>query len=340
MTENKILKSKTVFLIGAGFSKCAGLPLNNDLPSEITEIVFKKAQANTYLELNESLSPLEAIKDKDYHFTLPRLYIKHAAIHSTGKGFDAFIDRCTAKPDDLSEGWKAVLEGMYTNYGTIRGFVEEAIKAVLERPPEKTDYIDTLVRYCHETGSPIYSTNFDGLIEQSCVRLGVAPVVAATTTRQTSLPKANFTLHKINGSLDWHQIPQVTDVPLSEYPIRHERSSETMGAQKIALTAEDKLSTMATAIPSLFHLHEDFRKYRKLVAIGTSFQDRHITSVLYSCLLMDGYNMEVVSPDEDLPINIKFFAEYLDNSTRACGKITHARQVASAYINSKLNQLS
>ena len=326
-----------VFLLGAGFSKCAGYPLNNDLPGLIADEAFKKAQANTHLILNEHLSPLEAIKDENYHFTLPGLYIKQAAIHSAGKGFDAFIDRCTAKPDDLSQEWRAVLEGRYTNYGTIRGFVDEAIKTVLERTPERTDYIDALIRYCHETGSPIYSTNFDGLIEQSCVRLGVTPVVAATTPRETSLPKANFTLHKINGSLDWDHIPQVIDVALDEYPVRHERPSETMGAQKIALTAEDKLSTMATAIPSLFHLHEDFRKHRKLAAIGTSFQDRHITSVLYSCLLRDGYNMEVVSPDEDLPINIRFFAESLGNSTHACGKITHARLVASAYINSRLN---
>lgn len=328
-----------VFLLGAGFSKCAGYPLNNDLPVLIAEEAIKRAQANTHLMLNEHLSPLGAIKDENYHFTLPGLYIKQAAILSTGKGFDAFIDRCTAKPDELSEEWRAVLEGKYTNYGTIRGFVEEAIKAVLERTPERTDYIDALIRYCHETGSPIYSTNFDGLIEQSCVRLGLAPVVAATTTRQTSLPKANFTLHKINGSLDWDQIPQVIDVALDEYPVRHERPSETMGAQKIALTAEDKLATMATAIPSLFHMHEDFRKHRKLVAIGTSFQDRHITSVLYSCLLRDGYNMEVVSPDEELPINVRFLAEHLDNSSHACGKITHERLVASAYCNSKLNQL-
>ena len=328
-----------VFLLGAGFSKCEGYPLNNALPGPIAEEAFKKAQANTHLILNEHLSPLEAIKDENYHFTLPGLYIKQAAIHATGKGFDAFIDRCTANPDDLSDEWRAVLEGRHTNFGTIRGFVEEAIKSVLERTPERTDYIDALIRYCHETGSPIYSTNFDGLIEQSCVQLGVAPVVAATTSRETSLHKANFTLHKINGSLDWDHIPQVIDVALDEYPVRHERPSETMGAQKIALTAEDKLATMATAIPSLFHLHEDFRKHRKLVAIGTSFQDRHITSVLYSCLLRDGYNMEVVSPDKNLPINIRFFAESLGNSTHACGKITHARLVASAYINRRLTPL-
>lgn len=326
-----------VFLLGAGFSKCAGLPLNDQLPGLITEEVFRKAKANTHLELDERLSPLEAIKDKDYHTTLPGLYLKQVAMHSKRNDFDTFIDRCTSKPDDLSGEWGSVFEEGYANFGTISSSAEEAIKAILERTPGRTDYIDALVRHCHETGSPIYSTNFDGLIEQSCVRLGVAPVVAATTPRETSLPKANFTLHKINGSLDWDHIPQVIDVALDEYPVRHERPSETMGAQKIALTAKDKLATMATAIPSLFHLHEDFRKHRKLVAIGTSFQDRHITSVLYSCLLRDGYNMEVVSPDEDLPINIRFFAESLGNSTHACGKITHARLVASAYVNSKLN---
>jgi hypothetical protein len=328
-----------VFLLGAGFSKCAGYPLNNDLPGLITEEVFRKAQANTHLELTEGLSPLEAIKDKDYHTTLPGLYLKQVAMNTKREDFDAFIERCTSMPDDLSEEWRSVFKAGYTNFGSISSSAEEAIKTVLERTPSTTDYIDSLVRHCNETGSPIYSTNFDGLIEQSCVRMGYAPVVAATTTREHNQPKANFTLHKINGSLDWDHIPQVIDVSLDEYPVRHERPSETMGAQKIALTAEDKLAAMATAIPSLFHLHADFRKHRKLVAIGTSFQDRHITSVLYSCLLRDGYNMEVVSPDKNLPINIRFFAESLGNSTHACGKITHARLVAAAYINRRLTPL-
>ncbi len=319
-----------VFLLGAGFSKCAGYPLNNDLPGAIAEEAFKKAQANTHLILNELLSPLEAINDENYHFILPGLYIKQAAIHSTGKGFDVFIDRCTAKPDDLSEEWRVVLEGRYMNYGTIRGFVEEAIKAVLERTPERTDYIDALVRHCQETGSPIYSTNFDGLIEQSCIRLGIAPVVAATTSRETKMPKANFCLHKINGSLDWGHLPKVDDVPLSEYPVRHERGVETMGSQKIALTAEDKLATMATALPSLFHLHEDFRRHRNMVSIGTSFQDRHINSVIYSSLLKPGYHLEVVNPTEELPINIVFLAGTLSTQPKA-GKVTHCKLNSSEY---------
>jgi hypothetical protein len=325
-----------VFLLGAGFSKCAGYPLNNDLPVAIAEEAFKKARANTHLILNEHLSPLEAIKDENYHFTLPGLYIKQAVIHSAGKGFDAFIDRCTAKPDDLSEEWRVVLKGRYTNYGTIRGFAEEAIKAVLERTPERTDYIDALVRHCQETGSPIYSTNFDGLIEQSCVRLGVAPVVAATTSRETSLPKANFILHKINGSLDWDHMPQVIDVSLDEYPVRHERPSETMGAQKIALTAEDKLATMATAIPSLFHLHEDFRKHRKLVAIGTSFQDNHINSIVYSALLLPGFTLECVTPDDKLPVRVRHLADILKQQKPDVGSVAHLQLVASEYCNTKL----
>jgi SIR2-like domain len=325
-----------VFLLGAGFSKCAGHPLNNDLPGLITEEVFKKAQANTHLELTEGLSPLEAIKDKDYHTTLPGLYLKQVAMNTNRKDFDAFIERCTSIPDDLSEEWRSVLKDWFTTYGTIRSSVEEAIKAILERQPTRTDYIDRLVSYCQRTGSPIYSTNFDGLIEQSCVRLGLEPDVAATTSRETGMPKANFTLHKINGSIDWDHFAQVKDLALNQYPVRHERASGCMGSQKIALTAQDKLSTMATALPSLFQMHEDFRRYKKLTAIGTSFQDRHINSVAYSCLLLPDYEFNVVLPNEELPINILFLAESLTRNSLPCGKITHARMTASEFCSSKL----
>lgn len=327
-----------IFLLGAGFSRCAGYPLNNDLPGLIAEEVFKRAQANTHLKLDEHLPPLEAIKDKDYYTSLPGLYLKQVAMQSKRKDFDSFIDRCTSIPDDASEEWRQVIDGWYTNLGTIRNSIDEAIKAILERSPSRTDYIDTMVRHCHETGSSIYSTNFDGLIEQSCVRLGVSPVVAATTTRETSLPKANFTLHKINGSLDWDHRTQVRDVHLNLYPVRHERPTETMGAQRIALTAEDKLATMATAIPSLFHLHEEFRVHKKVVAIGTSFQDRHINSVLYSSLLRPGYSMDVVTPDAQLPIHVRFMAEHIERMADSCGKITHLPFKSSDYCNTELQR--
>ena len=326
-----------VFLLGAGFSKCAGLPLNDELPSLITEAAFRSCQGNTHLKLGPHTSPKEAAEDSNYYYSIPAIYLTQIANVREGKSFDRYIACCTEFPSELRDEWKEALSNISSL--RIRDVVDEAMKEVLEQTPKRTDYIDSLVSYCQRTGSPIYSTNFDGLIEQSCVRLGLTPVVAATTSRETNLPKANFTLHKINGSLDWDQIPQLVDVALDEYPVRHERPSETMGAQKIALTDKDKLSTMATAIPSLFRLHEDFRKHRKLVAIGTSFQDRHITSVLYSCLLRDGYNMEVVSPDEELSINVRFLAEHLDNSSHVCGKINHERLLASAYCNSKLNPL-
>jgi len=324
-------QNKTVFLIGAGFSKCAGLPLNNDLPSEITESVFKKAQANTHLELNERLSPLEAIKDKDYHTTLPGLYLKQVAMNSKRKDFNTFIERCTSLPDDINEEWRSVFESWYMTNGTIRSDVEEGIKAILERPPSRTDYIDNLVKYCNETGSPIYSTNFDTLIEQACNRLGLEPDVAATFSRPTHNSKANFKIYKINGSIDWSINPEIKDLHLTQYPVVYERNYNSSGSQNIALTYQSKLATMATAMPILIQLHEDFRHYKKIVAIGTSFQDLQINSVIYFLLHNNDYMLDVVTPHE-LPVNIDYFS-YSINKKSMCNRITHINMTASEYSN-------
>lgn len=320
-----------VFLLGAGFSKCAGLPLNDELPSLITEAAFRSCQGNTHLKLGPHTSPKEAAEDSNYYYSLPAIYLTQIANAREGKSFDRYIACCTEFPSELSGEWKEALSNISSL--RIRDVVDEAMKEVLEQTPKRTDYIDSLVSYCQRTGSPIYSTNFDTLIEQACTRMGYEADVAGTFSRGTDLPKASFRLHKINGSLDWQLGPDVLDVPLGEYPVRFERSIETMGAQKIALTPSDKLATMATAIPSLLQLHKDFRRYKKLVSIGSSFQDRHITSALYPCLFLPGYSMQVVAPSEELPLNIKQLAESLKKDWPRRGEVLAVDSYAHMYCN-------
>ncbi len=321
-------ENKTVFILGAGFSHCAGLPLTKDLPILITEEVYNNAQAKTYIHIDKYLSPVEASKDKNYHTTLPGLYVKQVSMNNHKINFDSFINRCTSHPEDLSDDWKSVINDGYTNYGIIMECVSEAIKNILKQKPIKTDYIDNLVKFCHSTGSPIYTTNFDTLIEDSCIRIGYEPDVAATTSRRTTQPKANFRLHKINGSIDWNHIPKIRNTELNNYPVKFERNIQVSGWQKIALTSEDKLATMATALPSLFELHEDFRKCKKMIAIGTSFQDFHINSIIYSSLHRMDSEMLVVTTEEDFPININFLANSLNKSKNI---VKHIRENASSY---------
>jgi hypothetical protein len=152
-----------------------------------------------------------------------------------------------------------------------------------------------------KTRAHIFSTNFDTLIEDACERMDLFPRVLGTRgPTRNGKKESSLCLYKLHGSLDWDPAPQLNAEPDEDYPVVYERSYQGGGIQNIDLNDLQKLMRMNLMVPHLQKLGRLYREAKTLTAIGFSFRDPHVSSVIFPLLHLNGYSITCVT-DRRLP---------------------------------------
>ena len=276
----------TLFLIGAGCSADAGIPMSSTMIGEIEAKLSDKSSGwSDYRELY--------------------FYVKHTIEYGTKLGGilqDFNIESLLVTLHHLSEHRKSLLYPFISGYsndlveyaGSNFSKISELIKKIEDELPKwitksdykSADYYSSFVDFQKEYNYPIriFSLNYDLCVEKIInndeLETGFADGktwdVARFTNSTDDEPDAPIYLYKLHGSIDWER----TQTSLI-------RSQQQGIKPEIVFGTDVKIRAID---PYLFYLNE-FRKYALLskiiVIIGYSFNDPHINDLLKQSLEAD-----------------------------------------------------
>ena len=211
--------------------------------------------------------------------------------------------------------------------------VHDALSQVFsEIVPGNTAYVDSLVSYAHETGSPIYTTNFDSLIEEACARLGISPDLPGTVSPvQVGLSGSGFKLYKLHGSLDWDPLPLIDDKMKDGYVVRYRRGCSLRGSQNVDLDVRGKLGRVSLMLPHLNSLVRDWTNGVELVLVGSGLSDSHLAAAIISRLHVPGYSIAVVNNCPELPLRLHYSYPQIVKAVGGEGSVVTHDLSAEAY---------
>jgi len=299
-----------IYLLGAGFSIPAGYPSHAGL----TELVVTQAYKDNTRSVAGPLTGLEspcqvaALSRGDYF--LEAVFVKRVFdCLEKPVGFEFFQQTLeliqtpggriglTRMPCEELHQWIGLIANGRLSPDSVDNIIQDAIGRVFSQK-EQADlaYVDSFVRHCEETGAHIFSTNFDTLIEDACERMHLFPRVLETRgPARNDRQDSSLCLYKLHGSLDWHPAPISNLESDKDYPVVYERSYQGRGIQKIALNERDKLLRMNALISHLQKFRSLYEEAKSLTAIGFSFMDPHIASIIFPHLHSHGYRLNCVT---------------------------------------------
>lgn len=337
--------AKRVFLLGAGFSVPAGLPVNLKLLDQLISKSAEKVKRYGYGNLDELGGIEDVLKSQHSTQLLPPLLLRFLrSKYPDLRNFERFMEiaelfagghvrlkDATSEEDRL---WSlARSEPHYLCASTLNNCVHAAVRDVFEDATIRdTKYIDALVRYAHATGSPIYTTNFDTLIEKSCQNCGLWPDVPGTHSEiPVDLVPAGFKLFKMHGSIDWDPCPVINHDMVGDYIVSYRRGIDSLGYQNIALDVRDKLGRMALMLPHINSLAREWVRGTELVVIGNDLNDNHLAALVIGRLHVPGFRLTLVNNSNELPQRLYFSNEQIMRATNGASKIEVLNLSSDAY---------
>jgi len=292
----------TLFLIGAGCSYEAGIPMSNTM---IEQIEAKLSDKNSGW----------------FDFRELYFYVRHTIEYGTKRGGilqDFNIESLLVTLHHLSEHRKSILYPFISGYsndlveyagrnfdriGKLINVIEvELPKWITKSDYKSADYYSGFSKFQKEFNYPvrIFTLNYDlcveKLISSDELETGFADGESWDGTRFTRSnddePDAPVYLYKLHGSIDWERTK--TGLIRSQ---QHGIKPEIVFGTDVKMQAVD---------PYLFYLYE-FRKYALLskiiVIIGYSFNDTHINDLLKQALENDD-TRKILIVNPQVPENI------------------------------------
>ena len=328
-------KTGPIFLLGAGFSIPAGYPSH----AELTELVVEKAYEDNTRSVDGPLSGLEspcqvAALSRGPYF-LEAVFVKRVFdCLEKPVGFEFFQQTLeliqnpggriglTRMPCEELHQWIGLIANGRLSSTAVDNIIQDAIGRVFsQREQADLAYVDSFVRHCEETGAHIFSTNFDTLIEDACERMHLFPRVLGTRgPARNNRKDSSLCLYKLHGSLDWHPAPNSNPESDEDYPVLYERSYQGGGIQNIDLNDREKLIRMNLMVAHLQRLRRLYREAKTLTAIGFSFRDPHVCSIIFPVLHLEGYTVTCVT-DGRLPSKLECLLAFDSVFQRAPEKI-------------------
>jgi hypothetical protein len=238
----------------------------------------------------------------------------------------------TRMPCEELHQWIGLIANGRLSWSAVDTIVQAAVSRVFSQTGrEDLTYVDSFVRHCEDTAAHIFSTNFDTLIEDACERMNLFPRVLGTRgPTRNGKKESSLCLYKLHGSLDWNPAPQLNTEPDEDYPVVYERSYQGGGIQNIDLNDLQKLMRMNLMVPHLQRLGRLYREAKTLTAIGFSFRDPHVSSVIFPLLRLDGYRLTCVTNNR-LPSALECLLEFDPVFQRAPDKIKNDPEGAERF---------
>lgn len=279
--------SRIAFLLGAGASRDAGLP---DVRELVESFIGNKRLKNrrvlsdvyTALKRSHDVVDVELLLD-----AFDQLAVRQRQVLS------AFVS---------SEGWIRAATASPSVYLELRDALYAHIRTRLALAPGAVDYYGALVDLAViEGGLDVFSLNYDLAVELACLVRGEAwtdgfdprwnPNQFSAVSADGGHSRFRVRLHKMHGSLVWHrlengEIEKVAVSPARSAEVRHFSGSRLEEALIYpAAGGKDVHSDPYATLVERFRA--TLRAAETLVAVGYSFRDRHIKSVVTEAMVVN-----------------------------------------------------
>jgi hypothetical protein len=340
-----------LFLLGAGFSRCAGVPTNSELLPHAIEELVKKTRNYWQVDLNPETELTDILRHKNADYIMAEFFL-YRTFHliPLKSDIESYLDTCRIflkgnsgirfeeMGSEEAKLWRDLVDKKSLCPTEIEDALHEAVRKAISQHPKNAEdavYIERFADFCDRNGCEVFTTNFDTLIERACGGLHLIPSVAGTRlsgySQTADRRKANFVIHKLHGSLDWDIYSDPIEGPITKYEEKLTRNLETGGIQNIGLDNPGKLGIALMLIPGLVELDRLFSEAKKITAIGTSLSDTHIKSILLNRLYSPGYEIVFIDPSE-APFNgFNRVNETVQRASGGSSKMTHKKMCAMEY---------
>jgi len=301
-TESEELLPNRVFILGAGFSASAGLPLVPDL----------------------SRACLQALQERDQHDfnvllrTMQRFFPDTSWSRQWLPNIEDFLDRVLAYEDLFQRHIVVYPDGYFRN---VRRLTSVGLCLALTVPPENCDMkaINNFVIKKLRPGDAILTFNWDLLLESSMYLNLPLEQISYCPLASDEVDPSKVTLIKLHGSLDWLDNKEWRPAPGSE------NEWEVIGhdiwkAKNRRYFASTSVGVPAFIIPptsrKIYDHHPDIRQLwdvgfwlaheaEEIYIIGYGFPkaDIHAKALVQSAILNNSHRHELkvrlINRDED-----------------------------------------
>jgi hypothetical protein len=300
------------FLVGAGLTKDAGLPLSVDLAHKFNAYLEEGATSNRVTKallalnrfLNGGIRFQMGVLDRDPEQTINIEHLATAALR--------LIERMENPIAPYVSGWNSRLIELEEGTGEILRRFLDVIYAKLNDwlatpAADAITYLSRLGNFV-KFGRPldVFSLNYDLSFETALHESGVSFTNGFTSVGWNPAifnNQAEIRLFKLHGSLDWVENLSF-GICSTKFPV-HDRLADFEGEDPPLLIfgTNTKLTGRDPFLTLLFHFSSRISSCDVLVVIGYGFADEHINQVIEQKIISNPkLRLIVVSPSADQTI--------------------------------------
>ncbi|MBY5868637.1 SIR2 family protein [Rhizobium leguminosarum] len=266
--------SATVFLVGAGASVDAGMPLVTQLTKELRDRLpdIRDINGHTRAEFPALFNAI-ASHDDEVIENYERFFEWLSFIRQAQMGPFNKLTCFTLPPQLLTAAGELAF--------VIKKPVWEILRSQHQLPTYQPGYFARLRDFLPEHGRlKVFTTNYDLCVEDACrnqgidVVTGFHPSTGQWTPSLFRNPGPGINLYKLHGSLNWNLGDDGVDwgncPPVERYPPKWDQEPDLILGPGSKLQHDDPFVTLYA------ELHRAIRRAKVCVAIGHSFRDLHI----------------------------------------------------------------
>jgi len=302
---NDFLKN-CVFLLGAGASKDAGLPLANELFNQLIYEIENGYKCNTSIKLQWAEYIKKFYELLNHNFEKTIAVIKYLSLSQTERAsifvavnFLSNFEKQEINGQSLDEFFKECWSFIS------RQFLQERLEVINKK---QILYLENLMclTATRSIPIPIFTLNYDDSIEKAAEEFGVKINLGFDNDLYKhafeDLKESGIRLYKLHGSIHWK-------TKLLETGNYYEQISKGRVGMEIPCTifdepsiimGDEKLEAKGYSLDMLFDFKAEINKTKNLCIIGYSFQDDHINKFLTEWYSKVGdQNVVIVDPNFD-----------------------------------------
>jgi len=277
----ELKENNIIFLLGAGCSKQASIPISNEMVTKVEELLQKDAQWKQYKELyhylRSSIEYSEGIfGNYNNAFNIEKLLIVMGQIEQRDRNIIyPFIGSWNIRlPEVAGKNFERITE--------LKSFINKELYDWVNPKDlsNKASYYEGFRRFKNELGKTlrIFSLNYDlcfeKVIGEDDLEQGFDPKTFEWTQSnfEGDAPKG-FKLYKLHGSINWHTDKHTGKLMLSNHPV---------GNPELIFGIDTKLRSN----DPYFYYTSEFRRWilsndcKLIVTIGYSYADEYINNLI------------------------------------------------------------
>lgn len=273
-----------IFLLGAGASKDANIPLTNELYNKLVDEIENGYKSNTTInpKWSKYLKKFYELTNGNFEHTIA--IIKYLSfLQPQRPALYLVINFLTDFENKLIEGEE--ITKFFHDFWTF--ISHQFLQEKLEAKTENLSYLKNLMELAKVRSTPVFTLNYDDTIEKACeesrvnIQLGFKNNDRFFSNFFEEREKG-INLYKLHGSINWkynllHQGDYYGQIFKDKLGME---SPMTRFHEAAIIMGEEKLETKGHFLEMLFEFRQKLNKSNNLCIVGYSFQDKHINKFL------------------------------------------------------------